>query len=97
MSFGITLMFDDVGEDDYWAVNDSLGIGRDGSGDWPDGLLVHSGGSSGSSWVVSELWTSKEAQEAFMGSRLGAALAANDMPQPAQVIEVDLVNIHQAT
>ncbi|MCU1454728.1 MAG: hypothetical protein JWN46_2874 [Acidimicrobiales bacterium] len=91
MSYGIVLVFDGVTEDQYWAVNDKLGIERSGAGDWPEGLDVHVAGSSGSSWVVSELWTSKDAQEHFMTSRLGAALGAVGLPQP-QVFEVDVVN-----
>ena len=35
---------------------------------------------------------SKADQEAFMGSRLGAALAEVGVPAPSQIIESDLVN-----
>ena len=92
MAYGITLVFDGVGADDYWAVNQKLGINADGTGDWPAGLVSHSGGSTGTGWIVSEVWDTKAAQEAFMGSRLGAALGAVGLPAPIQVIDADLVN-----
>ncbi len=92
MSYGLVLVFDGVTEKDYWAVNDKLGINRDGSGDWPQGMLAHAGGPTPTGWVVIEMWESKAAQEAFMGSRLGAALAATGVPAPSQVIDTDTVN-----
>ena len=92
MSYGIVLTFEGVTEDQYWAVNDKLGISRDGTGDWPAGLVSHAGGSTATGWVVTEVWNSKADQEAFMGSRLGAALGAVGLPAPSQIIESDLVN-----
>lgn len=92
MAYGITLRFEGVTEDQYWAVNDKLGVNRDGSGDWPDGVLSHTGGPTGDGWVVSEVWASKAHQEAFMAGRLGAALGEVQVPPPAQVIESELVN-----
>lgn len=92
MSYGIVLVFDGVGEDQYWAVNEQLGIGRDGSGDWPAGMRSHTGGPTATGWVVAEVWDSKADQEAFMASRLGAALGAVGLPNPAQIIESELVN-----
>lgn len=95
MAYGLMLRFEGVGEDQYWAVNSKLGIERDGSGDWPDGLVSHAGGPvDGGGWVVYEVWDSKASQEAFMGSRLGAALGEVGVPAPAQVVESALVN-HQ--
>jgi hypothetical protein len=96
MSYGIVLVFDGVGADQYWAVNDKLGINRDGSGDWPSGILSHSGGPTATGWIVAEVWNSKADQEAFMAARLGAALGAVGLPEPVQVIESDLVNYHTA-
>ena len=92
MPYGIVLVFDGVGADQYWAVNERLGINPDGSGNWPDGILSHAGGSTATGLVVTEVWNSKADQEAFMASRLGAALAEVGLPAPAQVIESDLVN-----
>jgi hypothetical protein len=96
MPYGIVLVFDGVGADQYWAVNDKLGIKPDGTGDWPDGMLSHVGGPTETGWVVAEVWNSKAEQESFMGSRLGAALGEVGLPQPAQVIESELVNHHTA-
>src|SRR5690349_11252426 len=93
MSYGIVLRFEGVSEDQYWAVNDKLGIDRDFTENVPDGLLAHLAGPVGDDgWVVTELWASREAQEAFMASRLGEALASIGVPPPAQVIDTDLVN-----
>jgi hypothetical protein len=92
MPFGIVLVFEGVGADQYWAVDEKLGINPDGSGDWPAGILSHTGGSTATGWVVAEVWNSKADQEAFMGSRLGAAMGAVGLPQPSQIIESDLVN-----
>ena len=96
MSYGIALVFEGVSEEDYWAVNSKLGIGRDGSGEWPEGMKSHVGGPTPNGWVVMEIWESKGAQEAFMASRLGAALGAVGLPAPTQVIETDTVNEHTA-
>jgi hypothetical protein len=96
MSYSIVLVFDGVGEADYWKVNDQLGLGRDGSGDWPAGLQSHVAGPTPNGWVVIERWDSKASQEAFMGSRLGAALGAAGLPAPAQVIETNTTNEHHA-
>src|SRR3954453_12633481 len=92
MSYGIVLVFDGVGKDQYWAVNELLGINTDGSGNWPAGILSHTGGPTATGWVVAEVWKSKADQEAFMGSRLGKALAEVGVPPPVQVIESELVN-----
>ena len=92
MSYAIVLVFEGVSEADYWKVNENLGINRDGSGDWPDGIKSHAAGPTPSGWVVVEKWETKAAQEAFMASRLGAAIAAAGLPAPAQIIETNTVN-----
>ncbi len=92
MSYGIVLAFEGVGSDQYWAVNEKLGINPDGTGDWPAGIVSHAGGPTATGWVVTEIWNSKADQEAFMASRLGAALAEVGLPAPSQIIESDLVN-----
>jgi hypothetical protein len=61
MSYGIVLRFEGVDEAQYWAVNEKLGINRDGTGDWPAGMVSHAGGSTSDGWVVSEVWESKAA------------------------------------
>jgi hypothetical protein len=88
------LVFDGVVADQYWAVNEKLGINPDGSGDWPAGIVSHTGGPTATGWVVAEVWNTKADQEAFMGSRLGEALGAVGVPEPVQVIESDLANYH---
>lgn len=96
MSYGVVLRFEGVSEDQYWAVNDQLGINRDGTGDWPAGMITHTGGpTADGGLVVSEVWVSKADQEAFMAARLGPALGVVAVPPPAQVIECEVVN-HQS-
>ena len=94
MAYALVLSFDGVGEAQYWAVNERLGIHRDGSGAWPRGLLSHVGGPTPKGWVVSEIWDAKSTQEAFMKSHLGAALAAAKVPPPSQVIETVPVSVY---
>lgn len=70
----------------YHKVDEILGTGPDGTGDWPEGLLSHVGASSdGTSLLVFEVWESKAKQEAFMDERLGAALAQAGAPAPKRV------------
>ncbi len=92
MAYGLVLVFEGTSEDDYWSVNEKLGIGRDGTGDYPAGLLVHTGGPTETGLVVTEVWDDKASQEAFFGSRLGPALEATGVAPPVQVIESDVVN-----
>ncbi len=92
MAYALVLVFEGVTEDDYWSVNEKLGIARGSKAGYPDGLMSHVGGSTPTGWVVMEVWDSKATHEAFMASRLGAALAATGVPAPAQIIEVDTVN-----
>ena len=94
MSYAITLRFDGVTEDQYWAVNEKLGIDADGNGPLPAGLIAHVGGPvDGGGWVVSEIWDDKATQEAWMAGTLGAALADVGVPPPVQVIKTDAVNV----
>ena len=92
MAYGIVLAFEGVGADQYWAVNEKLGINPDGTGDWPKGIRSHAGGPTATGWVVCEVWDSKADQEAFMAGRLGATLGEVGVPAPSQIIESDLVN-----
>jgi hypothetical protein len=92
MAYGIVLVFEGVSEDDYWGVHEKLGLNRNNEGPTPAGLITHFGGSAPNGWVVTELWESKAHQEAWMSGKLGAALQALQLPAPAQVIEVDVVN-----
>ena len=94
MAYALTLVFNGVGEKDYWAVNERLGIRADGTGNWPAGLMSHVAGATPTGWVVSEIWDAKSSQEAFMRDRLGAALAASKIPPPAQVIEANTANTY---
>ncbi len=73
----LMLEFDGIDEADYRAANAALGIDAEtGAGDWPAGLITHLAGVGDERrGYVIEVWESQEAQENFMHSRLGAALA----------------------
>ena len=76
MSDALFYEFTGVSAEDYKAVNAILGLDpATGGGDWPVGLLSHTGaaGPSGG-FIVFELWDSRESQGAWMASRLGPAL-----------------------
>jgi hypothetical protein len=78
MAEGLVIEFEGIGEAEYWAVNDKLGIDmKAGTGDIPAGLLMHTAAVTRTgTFAVAEVWRSKEDQERFMHGRLGAALAA---------------------
>jgi hypothetical protein len=66
-----------------------------GQGDWPAGLLSHAAGSADDgTFIVSEVWSSRAAQEAFPGSRLGPALGAAGVSGPPAVRWVPLLACH---
>jgi hypothetical protein len=89
----LILRFEGVGPDEYDAVNGKLGIDpRTGEGDWPGGILVHAAGTAADgSFVVTEMWSSREAQAAFMDERLGPALAAGGVTATPEVEWVPLL------
>jgi hypothetical protein len=93
MPEAVILQFDGVGPSEYNAVNDKLGIDMtSGKGDWPDGLLSHAAGVADSgSFVVTEVWESRQAQERCMESRLGSALAAGGVTVAPTVTWVPLL------
>jgi hypothetical protein len=77
------LEFEGFDKDDYGKVNSLLGIDMaTGAGDWPAGLLTHSAGRTDKGWMVVEVWESREAQDNFMKSRLGAALQQAGVDRP---------------
>lgn len=93
MAEGLILAFEGVGEDEYFAVNQELGIDmRAGTGDIPEGILAHSAGTADDGkFVVCEVWSSREAQGAFMSTRLGPALAAGGVTSTPTVTWVSLL------
>jgi hypothetical protein len=86
MSEALILEFSNVVKDQYGDVNEVLGIDvQTGKGDWPVGMLSHTGAASDDAFVVFELWDSKQSQEDFMHTRLGPALAKVGVPEPTRV------------
>jgi hypothetical protein len=93
MAYGIVLEFGrDVTKAQYDAVNEKLGLDPAvHSGDWPEGLKSHAGGTTPDGFCVFEVWDSKAEQEAWMGGRLGAALGAVGVSAPTRVTELEIV------
>ena len=89
----LILEFEGIGKDEYDAVNGKLGLDmQTGEGDWPEGLLVHTAGTDeGGNFVVSEVWSSREAQADFMQKRLGEALAAGGVTSQPTVRWIPLI------
>ena len=92
MSYVLTLVFEGVGEDQYWAVNDTLGMAGDWSQNWPAGMVDHSAGPTPNGWMVVERWESKAAHETFMATRLGPALTKVSVRPPVHVFETVSIN-----
>jgi hypothetical protein len=94
----LILEFTGVSEAEYTAVNKYLGLDiHTGQGDWPAGLLSHAAGTADDgTFTVTEVWSSREEQDAFMTSRLGAALAAGGVTSPPRVRWVPLLAFHLA-
>jgi hypothetical protein len=78
MAEGLFIEFSGIGEAEYRAVNDKLGINMEtGGGEWPAGLLMHTAAvTSAGTFAVAEVWRSQADQEVWMHGRLGEALAA---------------------
>jgi hypothetical protein len=92
MAEAVLLEFDGVGQDEYDRVNKELGIDMStGEGDWPTGLQMHTAGiADDGTFVVYEVWESRDAQATFMHDRLGAALAAGGVTAQPSVTWVPL-------
>ena len=97
MPEAVILEFDGIGPTEYEAVNKELGIDMaTGDGDWPTGLLMHCGGTADDgTFVVNEVWSSRDDQAKFLETRLGAALAAGGVKSQPKVRWVPLLAFHQ--
>ncbi|HEY8789424.1 MAG TPA: hypothetical protein VIM10_09885 [Actinopolymorphaceae bacterium] len=98
MSDALILEFEGATPDQYKGVNTLLGIdAATGEGDWPDGLLSHTGAATpGGGLVVFEVWDSQESQGTFMASRLGPALHEAGLPEPSRVEWLTLLGHHNS-
>ena len=87
MSDALMLEFTGVTEEQYRAVNSILGVDTiAGTGDWPRGLLDHTGATSADgTLIVFEVWESQQSQSDFMNNRLGHALNQAGLPTPSRV------------
>ena len=90
----IVLRFNGVTQKEYEATNKVLGIDAyAGTGDWPDGMLLHSAGTDdGGHFTVVEVWTSRDAQASFMEGRLGAALQAGGVTSVPEITWIPLIS-----
>jgi hypothetical protein len=90
MAEGLILEFDGVGLDTYNAVSERLGVRPGSTENWPEGLLFHAGAAKQGGFVVFEVWSSRDAQQAFMEERLGAALQGVGVPDPSRAEWLEL-------
>jgi hypothetical protein len=96
MADGLILEFEGFGVEKYEQVNGLLGIDMSsGEGDWPVGMLAHTGGAKDGGWVVFEVWASRADQAAFMQDRLGPALAEAGIEGPPARLEWIEVAAHR--
>ncbi len=98
MAQQVILEFAGVDAQMYDSVNTTLGLDPNtGKGDWPAGLRSHSGATTpDGGLLVTEIWESQEANEAWMGGRLGAALAEVGVPEPVRVTWSDVIGHYVA-
>ena len=83
MAIVLVQEFEGAGQSEYEAVMSGLGIELGDDSGWPDGIISHVVGATEAGMVVVDRWRSMEAFEAFMGDRLGPAIAAaGDFPEP---------------
>jgi len=96
MADALILEFDGLDADTYERVNGELGIDMaTGEGNWPEGLVTHTGAAKDGGFVVFEIWRSKADEERFMEERLGAALQAGGVDAPPSRVEwLDLAASH---
>ena len=97
MPEALILEFTGVSDADYAGVNKLLGIDmQTGQADWPPGLISHAAGTADDgTFVVSEVWSSRADQEAFLQGRLGHALAAGGVTAMPTIRWVPLVAYHR--
>jgi len=96
MSDALLLEFKGVTADQYQAVNNLLGLDQHtGEGNSPAGLVSHTGATTAAGdLVVFEVWESQEAQAAFMGGALGAAIGQAGLPEPSRIEWLTLEGYH---
>jgi len=96
MAVGLILEFAGVGKAEYDAVDTALGLDMyKKTGDFPEGLVTHAAGTSDrGTFIVTEVWESRAAQEDFMGSRLGAALQEGGVTSQPTITWFELL-VHQ--
>lgn len=75
------LEFDGEGSlESYHQISKNIGVDHEAKTGYPAGMISHvaAANQDGSHIVISEIWETQAAQEAFMTDRLGPALAAEE-------------------
>ena len=97
MAIGFVMQFPGIGIDGYNEVMRNLELESPGvqgvENDWPDGIISHFAGATGTGWCVVDVWQSQERFDAFMQSRLGPAMGKAGLPEP-QVTPFEIYNQH---
>jgi len=97
MPHALVYEFEGVTDAHYAAVSRHLGIDPEtGAGDWPPGMVSHAAGTADDgTFIVSEVWSSREDQAAWQ-QKLAPALAANGVTIVPRVRWVPLIGYHRA-
>jgi hypothetical protein len=97
MTQAVVYEFQGVTDAHYAAVSRHLGIDPEtGEGDWPPGLRSHAAGTADDgTFIVSEVWSSREDQAAWE-AKLGPALAANGVTVVPRVRWIPLIAHYRA-
>ncbi len=97
MPLALVYEFQGVTDGHYAAVSRHLGIDPEtGQGDWPPGLISHAAGTADDgTFIVSEVWSSRDDQAAWE-MKLAPALAANGVTVVPRVRWVPLTAHHRS-
>ncbi len=89
MAIGMLLDFPSFGQDDYMSIHRAIGLETEP----PDGLLLHSAGSTGNGWRIFDIWESRQAFERFARERIGPAAERAGLQVQVEPQFVELYNL----
>jgi hypothetical protein len=82
MAMCFVMEFAGIGEAEYDAVLEKLGMVPGKIVESADGGISHVAGPSERGWVVVDVWESQEHFDRFLANHLGAAMAVSGVPEP---------------
>ena len=82
MAMCFVMEFTGIGEDEYEAVLQKLGMVHGTIVETAEGGIAHVAGPVEGGWVVVDVWESQAHFDRFLADHLGAAMAASGVPEP---------------